>query len=238
MTDDYRPDSLDGVPARAAEAAAALEALREPAERTALAIEDAFGRAGASLTRSLARAAADGEVTLAELARAVLSAVGAGLSGPGTGLGAAIAQAVAGLAGFGGARADGGPVTGGGAYLVGDGAGDIPAGGGGGRDREWWQWQWGDRKRHARWRCPRLAEVGGADRADAGQSRHAGGTSHLATSQALAPSRAAGKAARELLRPSGDHRHLGNANELSRSSHARAPGVRIDGGAWSVGPRS
>ncbi len=132
MTDDYRPDSLDGVPARAAEAAAALEALREPAERTALAIEDAFGRAGASLTRSLARAAADGEVTLAELARAVLSAVGAGLSGPGTGLGAAIAQAVAGLAGFGGARADGGPVTGGGAYLVGERGPEIfrPAGAG------------------------------------------------------------------------------------------------------------
>lgn len=120
MTDDYRPDPLDGVPAKAAEAAAALEALREPAERTASAIEDAFGRAGASLTRSLARAAADGEVSLAELARAVLGAVGAGLGGSGGGLGTAIAQAVAGAVGFGGARADGGPVIGGGAYLVGE----------------------------------------------------------------------------------------------------------------------
>ena len=141
MSDDYRPDRLDGVPARAAEAAAALEALREPAERAASAIEEAFGRAGASLTRSLARAAADGEVSLAELARAVLGAVGAGLGSSGSGLGAAIAQAVAGAVGFGGARADGGPVLGGGAYLVGERgpevfrpttAGMIEPGGGGG----------------------------------------------------------------------------------------------------------
>jgi len=141
MSDDYRPDALDGVPTRAAEAAAALEALREPAERAAGAIEEAFGRAGSSLTRSLARAAADGEVSLAELARAVLGAVGAGLGGSGGGLGAAIAQAVAGAAGFGGARADGGPVLGGGAYLVGErgpevfrpqGSGVIESGGSGG----------------------------------------------------------------------------------------------------------
>jgi phage-related minor tail protein len=119
MTDDYRPDDLDGVPAKAAEAAAALEALREPAERAASSIEDAFSRAGASLTRSLARAAADGEVSLAELARAVLAAVNAGVGGSG-GLGAAIAEAVVGAAGFGGARADGGLVLSGGAYLVGE----------------------------------------------------------------------------------------------------------------------
>ena len=137
MTDDYRPDDLDGVPAKAAEAAAALEALREPAERAASSIEDAFARAGTSLTRSLARAAADGEVSLAELARAVIAAVGAGVGGSG-GLGAAIAQAVA---GFSGARADGGSVLGGGAYLVGergpevfrpDGAGVIEPRGSGG----------------------------------------------------------------------------------------------------------
>ncbi|MES2860870.1 MAG: phage tail tape measure protein [Pseudomonadota bacterium] len=141
MTDDDRPDELGAVPAKAAEAAAALEALKEPAERAASAIEDAFGRAGASLTRSLARAAADGEISLAELARAVLGAVGAGLGQSGGGLGAAIAQAVAGVAGFGGARADGGAVTGGGAYLVGErgpevfrpaGAGTIEGAGGGG----------------------------------------------------------------------------------------------------------
>lgn len=115
MTDGFRPDGIDAVPVKAAEAAAALEALKEPAERAAASIEDAFGRAGASLTRSLTRAAADGEVTLAELARAVLNAVNA-----------------AALSGFGGARADGGPVLGGGAYLVGERGPEVfrPAGAG------------------------------------------------------------------------------------------------------------
>ncbi len=133
MTDNYRPDGLDDdVPAKAAEAAAALEALREPAERAASSIEEAFGRAGDSLTRSLARAAADGQVSLAELARAVLGAVGAGLGGSGGGLGAAIARAVGGVAGFAGGRADGGAVTGGGAYLVGERGPEVfrPAGAG------------------------------------------------------------------------------------------------------------
>ena len=118
MTDGFRPDGIDAVPVKAAEAAAALEALKEPAERAAASIEDAFGRAGASLTRSLTRAAADGEVTLAELARAVLNAVNAAAGARGGGgLTGAIAAA---LGGFGGARADGGPVVGGGAYLVGE----------------------------------------------------------------------------------------------------------------------
>ena len=136
MTDSFEPTGLDAIPEQAAEAAAALEALKEPAERAAASIEDAFGKAGNSLARSLARAAADGEVSLAELARAVLNAVNAGGKG---GLGEAIAQAVGGL--FGGTRADGGPVTGGGAYLVGErgpevfrpsGAGEIaPVGGAG-----------------------------------------------------------------------------------------------------------
>ncbi|MDP3403734.1 MAG: phage tail tape measure protein [Brevundimonas sp.] len=118
--DEDRTDALDGVPGRVAEAAAALEALKAPAERAAASIEDAFSRAGASLTRSLARAAADGQVSLGELARALLGAVNAGVGGAGGGLGAVIARAVAGVAGFGGARADGGPVLGGGAYLVGE----------------------------------------------------------------------------------------------------------------------
>ena len=98
MADEFEPGGLDAVPLKAAEAAAALEALKEPAERAAGAIEDAFGRAGDSLTRSLARAAADGEVSLGELARAVQAALGS----------------------FGGARSDGGPVLAGGAYLVGE----------------------------------------------------------------------------------------------------------------------
>ncbi len=140
MNDSSEPTGLDGVPRKAAEAAAALEALREPAERAAASIEDAFGRAGDGLVRSLARAAADGEVSLAELARAVLAAVNAvSGSGGGGGLGEAIAQAVQTV--FSGSRADGGAVLGGGAYLVGErgpevfrpnGTGVIePVGGGG-----------------------------------------------------------------------------------------------------------
>ncbi|WP_439476117.1 phage tail tape measure protein [Brevundimonas sp.] len=140
MSDSSEPTGLDGVPRKAAEAAVALEALREPAERAAAAIEDAFGRAGEGLVRSLARAAADGEISLAELARAVLAAVNATSgAGGGGGLGEAIAQAVQTV--FSGSRADGGAVLGGGAYLVGErgpevfrptGVGVIePAGGGG-----------------------------------------------------------------------------------------------------------
>jgi len=119
MSDSSEPTGLDGVPRKAAEAAAALEALREPAARAAASIEDAFGRAGDGLVRSLARAAVDGEVSLAELARAVLAAVNAASgAGGGGGLGQAIAQAVQTV--FAGSRADGGAVTGGGAYLVGE----------------------------------------------------------------------------------------------------------------------
>lgn len=126
-------DGLSAVPARAAEAAASLEALKAPAERAARSIDEAFARAGTSLVRSLARAAADGQVSLAELARAVLGAAGAALKGGG------LTEALS--KGFSGARADGGPVLPGGAYLVGErgpevfrpsGAGSIePAGTGG-----------------------------------------------------------------------------------------------------------
>ena len=130
MTDSFRPDGIDAVPVKAAEAAAALEALREPAERAAASIEEAFGRAGESLTRSLTRAAADGEVTLAELARAVLNAVNAAAGlGRGGGLSDAISAV---MNSFGGARAEGGPVLGGGAYLVGERGPEVfrPAGAG------------------------------------------------------------------------------------------------------------
>lgn len=119
MTDRIEPDDLDAVPRRAAEAAAALEGLREPAERAAASIERAFDKAGASLTRSLGRAAADGEVTLAELARVVITTINAAAGGGRSGgLAEAIAQAAGAL--FSGARADGGPVAAGGAYLVGE----------------------------------------------------------------------------------------------------------------------
>lgn len=116
MTDDL--DGVGAVPRRAAEAAAALEALKAPAEEAAASIEAAFDRAGSGLARSLARAAADGEISLAELARAVLAAVNAAASGGAGGLSAAISQAVGSI--FSGARADGGPVNVGGAYLVGE----------------------------------------------------------------------------------------------------------------------
>ena len=129
-------DGLDAVPARAAEAAAALAALKAPAEQAARSIDDAFGRAGTSLARSLAHAAADGKISLGELAEAVLKAVA---SGGGGGLAQAVSGALGGI--FSGARADGGPVSAGGVYLVGErgpevfrpsGAGSIePAGGGG-----------------------------------------------------------------------------------------------------------
>jgi len=108
----FDTDGLSSVPARAAEAAAALEALKAPAQRAASSIEEAFARAGSSLAKSLASAAADGEISLAELARAVIGAAGAAMKGGG------LAEAVSGV--FSGARADGGPVTAGGAYLVGE----------------------------------------------------------------------------------------------------------------------
>jgi phage-related minor tail protein len=122
MTDTFGPSRLETVPLEAAEATAALESLKEPAERAARSIEQAFDRAGESLAASLTRAAADGEITLAELARAVLaaanSAVGTLMSGGGAGLGEALASAVGGF--FSGTRAEGGPVMPGGAYLVGE----------------------------------------------------------------------------------------------------------------------
>ena len=115
---DFDPDGLDAVPARATEAAAALAALRAPAEQAARTIDEAFAKAGTGLARSLAHAAADGKVSLAELARAVIDAVSAGSGEGGSGLIQALANAVGSR--FSGARADGGPVLAGGAYLVGE----------------------------------------------------------------------------------------------------------------------
>lgn len=111
-------DTAEGLSLAAGEAAQSLAGLEAPARAAARAIEEAFGSAGASLARSLARAAADGEVSLSELARAVLAAVNAGGGGAGGGLGEALGAALSSM--FSGARAEGGPVTGGGAYLVGE----------------------------------------------------------------------------------------------------------------------
>lgn len=119
MSEGFERDGLAALPEQAAVAAAAIEGLKAPAERAADAIDQAFGRAGESLVRSLTRAAADGEVTLAELARALLTAINAANGGgAGGGLSDAIARAVGTV--FGGSRADGGPVSGGVAYLVGE----------------------------------------------------------------------------------------------------------------------
>ena len=128
---EFDPNGLDAVPARAAEAAAALAALKAPAEQAARTIDDAFAKAGTGLARSLAHAAADGKVSLAELAQAVIAAVAAGSGGQG---GGGLVQALAGAVGsaFSGARADGGAVSAGGAYLVGERGPELfrPAAGG------------------------------------------------------------------------------------------------------------
>lgn len=115
---DFDANGLAAIPREAGEAAAAMEALSEPARRAADSIGEAFARAGASLSGSLARAAADGKISMAELAQAVLAAVNAAAGQGGGGLADAVSAALRG--GFGGARAAGGPVLPGQAYLVGE----------------------------------------------------------------------------------------------------------------------
>jgi phage-related minor tail protein len=112
-------EGLGGLDAKTAESAAALKALEAPATEAANTIDQAFARAGESLAASLARAASDGKISLGELASALISAVDKAAGGSGsTGLGSALAQVVSSV--FSGARADGGPVSAGGAYLVGE----------------------------------------------------------------------------------------------------------------------
>lgn len=127
---DFDPNGLSAIPREAGEAAAAFEALREPARRAADSIDEAFARAGSSLSRSLARAASDGKISLAELAQAVLAAVNAAAGQTGGGLGDVVSAVLKG--GFSGARAGGGPVLPGGAYLVGERGPEVfrPAGAG------------------------------------------------------------------------------------------------------------
>jgi len=111
---------------------AALSDLQASAQGTADAIDQAFAKASESLARSLARAVSDGKISLAELARAAIQAVDAlpGSSGSGGGLGEALAALLS--QAFGGARADGGPVTAGKADLVGERGPELfrPLGGG------------------------------------------------------------------------------------------------------------
>jgi hypothetical protein len=88
----------------AADAEAAISGLEGSARETARAIDEAFADAGAGLARSLARAAKDGELTLAELARAVIAAANAGL-----GAGGASGYDLPGAGFGGGARGASGP---------------------------------------------------------------------------------------------------------------------------------
>lgn len=118
---------LDGLPGQAAEAAAALSGLKAPAEAAAAAIDSAFAKAGASLARTLGKAASDGKISLGELVSAAIQAaeVFARMSsarGSGGGSGSGLTDALASVlkSTFSGARADGGPVGAGGAYLVGE----------------------------------------------------------------------------------------------------------------------
>jgi len=151
MTDPTAPPDFG---ASAAEAASALAGLKGPAEDAAGAIDRAFAKAAESLAASLTKAALTGKLSLADLARAAIEAVdalaktsisGSGRGGGGGGLGDALAAAIGGAFSGGplsGALADGGPVTPGGAYLVGErgpelfrpaASGDIgPVGAGGG----------------------------------------------------------------------------------------------------------
>ena len=120
---------LSGFPQAAAEAAEALAGLKSPAEDAASAIDQAFSKAGSSLARSMASAASTSKLSLGDLAKVAVSAteslaggsmssVGSAAGGLGSALGSALGSVLSSV--FGGARADGGAVSAGSAYLVGE----------------------------------------------------------------------------------------------------------------------
>jgi phage-related minor tail protein len=120
---------LSGLPQAVAEAAEALAGLKSPADDAATAIDQAFSKAGASLARSMASAAATGKLSLGDLAKAGVAAtetvaggsmasVSSAAGGLGSALGSALGSVLSSV--FGGARADGGAVAAGSAYLVGE----------------------------------------------------------------------------------------------------------------------
>jgi SLT domain-containing protein len=109
---------LSGFEASVEASDAALKSLEASAAAVALNIDAAFSKASDSLARSLGRAAADGKISMDELASAIIAAVNSAYgSSSSQGLGSAIEVAVS---AFYGARADGGIVSRGGAYLVGE----------------------------------------------------------------------------------------------------------------------
>ena len=103
-------------------AAQALDALADgPATRASQAIEAAFARTGESIEHAFERAARSGETSFSRLTESILRdmarlAAEQLIEKPLTG---AIQSAISNMPFF-GARADGGPVTPGGAYLVGE----------------------------------------------------------------------------------------------------------------------
>ncbi len=102
-----------GVAAQLNEAESALAAFaRGPAQRAAGEVAEAFERAGARISRTLASAGASGEVSFKRLAKTVLEELAK----------IALDRVIGAKAGapFFGARAGGGAVNAGGAYLVGE----------------------------------------------------------------------------------------------------------------------
>lgn len=108
---------------RTGEVAAAVADLGSKGAAAAAVIDTAFVRAGESLSKTLAKAASDGKLSLGELASAAIRTVdvfaGSSAAGsPTVGLAATLGSVLSGV--FAGARADGGPVGAGGSYLVGE----------------------------------------------------------------------------------------------------------------------
>lgn len=115
-------DDTERIETNAERAGEALRALAEgPGRETSEALAQAFDRAGQSIETALVRAARTGELSFSAMADAILRdlsrlAIDRFVTGPVETL---IGGLAAGLPFF-GARADGGPVTPGGAYLVGE----------------------------------------------------------------------------------------------------------------------
>ena len=118
----YDDDEAERVAENAARAGAALEALANgPARQAADAMSDAFDRAGQSIETALTRAARTGELSFSTMVDAILrdlSRIAAErfVTAPIDGLVDQLASRLP----FFGARAEGGPVQAGGAYLVGE----------------------------------------------------------------------------------------------------------------------
>lgn len=118
----YDEDDAGRVAQNAARAGAALEALANgPAQHAADSMSAAFDRAGRSIETALTQAARTGELSFSAMADAILRdlsriATERFVTGPIEGF----VDQIAGHLPFFGARAEGGPVQPGGAYLVGE----------------------------------------------------------------------------------------------------------------------